>query len=142
MKIENRKPYRDELPIIQQIENKAFSYEKPLDKLMHSVSSFSVPLKRINPLNSWFILYDGWSIIGYAMLKTCLPLSCICLADLCVSKQFQGQGYGKAFLHSIEKRLKQKGYKRIYFISLPESEGFYLKMGYCKRKGYFFKELK
>jgi N-acetylglutamate synthase-like GNAT family acetyltransferase len=50
--------------------------------------------------------------------------------EMAVSEEYQGQGFGRKLLHTLESMLIQKGVSDVYLFSPPDSEEFYSLMGY------------
>ncbi len=75
------------------------------------------------------IALDGKRIVG-----------CVCfhpesdtngrIFEMAVSEEYQGQGFGRQLLHTLERMLVQKGIHHVYLFARPETEEFYSLMGY------------
>lgn len=75
-------------------------------------------------------------------LKGKQVVGCICfypesksqgrIYEMAVSEEYQGQGFGRQLLHTLEKMLIEKGFRDVYLFAGAETEGFYLLMGYEK----------
>lgn len=50
--------------------------------------------------------------------------------EMAVSEEYQGRGFGRQLLHTMECMLVQKGIQDIYLYARPETEEFYALMGY------------
>jgi N-acetylglutamate synthase-like GNAT family acetyltransferase len=75
------------------------------------------------------IALDGKRIVG-----------CVCfypesdtngrISEMAVSEEYQGQGFGRQLLHTLERMLVQRGIHDVYLFTRPETEEFYSLMGY------------
>ncbi|HEY2811603.1 MAG TPA: GNAT family N-acetyltransferase [Rhabdochlamydiaceae bacterium] len=50
--------------------------------------------------------------------------------QMAVSEEYRGRGFGRKLMHKMEQALFMKGVRQLYVYALPDSEGFYTKMGY------------
>jgi N-acetylglutamate synthase-like GNAT family acetyltransferase len=50
--------------------------------------------------------------------------------EMAVSEEYQGRGFGRQLLHTMERMLVQKGIHDVYLYARPEVEEFYALMGY------------
>ena len=50
--------------------------------------------------------------------------------EMAVSEEYQGKGFGRQLLHTMERMLVQKGIHNVYLYARPEVEEFYALMGY------------
>ncbi len=50
--------------------------------------------------------------------------------EMAVSEEYQGQGFGRQLLHTLERMLLQRGIHHVYLFAGPETEEFYSRMGY------------
>jgi len=50
--------------------------------------------------------------------------------EMAVSEEYQGQSFGRQFIHTLEKMLVQKGISSVYLFAPEETESFYSLMGY------------
>lgn len=50
--------------------------------------------------------------------------------EMAVSEDYEGQGFGRKLLHTLEKTLAQNGFQSVYLFARPETEEFYTLMGY------------
>jgi len=50
--------------------------------------------------------------------------------EMAVSEEYQGRGFGRQLLHTLERMLIKKGIDVVYLFARPEVEEFYSLMGY------------
>lgn len=50
--------------------------------------------------------------------------------QMAMSEEYQGRGFGRKLLCTLEKRLEKKGIHHVYLFARKEVEGFYQQMGY------------
>lgn len=50
--------------------------------------------------------------------------------EMAVSEEYQGKGFGRQLLHTMERMLVKKGIHNVYLYARPETEEFYALMGY------------
>lgn len=50
--------------------------------------------------------------------------------EMAVSEDYQGRGFGRQLLHTLEKELIQRGINDVYLFAPPDAEEFYTLMGY------------
>ncbi|MFK7823233.1 MAG: GNAT family N-acetyltransferase [Oligoflexales bacterium] len=69
------------------------------------------------------------ALIGFFSFKDSKENSSIELGHLFISPDLINQGYGRQLFARALAKAKSLGKKRVYWISDPDAEGFYLKMG-------------
>lgn len=85
-------------------------------------------------------------------------IGCICFSaesktlgeifHMAVSEEYQGKGFGRKLMHTMENALFEKGVRTLYVYAFQDIEGFYAKMGYhaqgdcIKRNGAFCRLMK
>lgn len=50
--------------------------------------------------------------------------------QMAISEEYQGKGFGRQLLQTLERSLAKKGIRDVYLYVRSESEGFYQRMGY------------
>jgi aminoglycoside 6'-N-acetyltransferase I len=82
-----------------------------------------------------FLIYDNGNLIGFIAgnsKKSYTGLT-FYLAELCISNQIQGKGYGSKLLLCLEDELKKRGIQNLYLLTANGggAEAFYLKNDYA-----------
>ena len=75
------------------------------------------------------VALDGKRIVG-----------CVCfhlesntngrIFEMAISEEYQGKGFGRQLLHTLEQMLIQRDVHHVYLYARPETEEFYSRMGY------------
>ncbi|USB33922.1 GNAT family N-acetyltransferase [Paenibacillus sp. YPG26] len=86
------------------------------------------------PKSLGFLLYDQDNLIGFVAgnsKKSYAGLT-FYLAELCISNQIHGKGYGSKLIRHLETELQKRGIQSIYLLTSNGglAEKFYLKNGY------------
>jgi ribosomal protein S18 acetylase RimI-like enzyme len=56
--------------------------------------------------------------------------------QMAVSEEYQGRGFGRKLMHTMEQALYEKGFRQLRVFAGQEAEGFYEKMGYHPENEY------
>lgn len=60
------------------------------------------------------------------------------LYQMAVSEDYQGKGFGRKLIHSLEQELAKRGVKEVHLNASQEAIGFYMQMGYHPQGEPFF----
>lgn len=98
-----------------------------LSKPMGIPPGTEAPPEELHSLH--LIALDGKRLVG-----------CVCfhpegssngrIFEMAVSEEYQGRGFGRQLLHTLEKMLIQRGINNVYLFAPPDAEEFYSLMGY------------
>lgn len=76
-----------------------------------------------------FGLFDGDHLIA-CVIAAPMSEELIQLRQMAVSSQFQGHGFGRLLVQTLEKTLWEKGFKKIILHARVQVFGFYVRLGY------------
>ena len=89
----------------------------------------------------------GDKLVGFALgrVEAYRDEEHYCLQEMCVSPEYRGQGIGTMLVRHLEERLKERGCRQVYLLTLRDSgpESFYLRCGFspARRVGVMVKRL-
>ncbi len=105
--------------------NEPWTYESAKERLTDLINT---------PKFLGFLLYENDDLIGFIAgnsKKTYAGLT-FYLAELCISNQIQGKGYGSKLLRYLEDELLKREVRSLYLLTANggQAESFYLKNNY------------
>lgn len=59
--------------------------------------------------------------------------------QMAISEEYQGRGFGRQLMHTMEQALSKKGVHELYVYAWQDVQGFYIKMGYHPEDKYIKK---